>query len=112
VALPKLLEQSKFIGEQIRTRVHSNFHVLQKIFADSSATVFRAEGGWYGILQLPQFHSDDVWAVELLRQRSILVHPGHYFDMKQQSCIVLSLLPPLEHFSGALVQIQSLVEHM
>ena len=112
VALPKLLEQSKFIGEQIRTRVHSNFHVLQKIFADSSATVFRAEGGWYGILQLPQFHSDDVWAVELLRQRNILIHPGHFFDMKQKSCIVLSLLPSPEFFSDAMLQIQSFVEHL
>jgi aspartate/methionine/tyrosine aminotransferase len=86
--------------------------VLQNIFSDSRATVFCAEGGWYGILQLPQFHSDDVWAVELLQQRNILIHPGHFFDMKQKSCIVLSLLPPPEHFSGALLQIQSFVEHM
>jgi alanine-synthesizing transaminase len=109
-ALPKLLEQSEFIGEQIRTRVRSNFHLLQNTFADSSATVFRAEGGWYGILQLPQFHSDEAWAVELLRERNIFVHPGHFFDMKQKSCLVLSLLLPPDTFSVALTQIRSFIE--
>ena len=47
VALPKLLEQSQFIGEQIRTRIRYNFDLLQKIFADSSVSVFRIEGGMY-----------------------------------------------------------------
>ena len=110
VALPKLLEQSTFIGEQIRMRVHSNFHLLQNIFTDSSASVFHAEGGWYAILQLPQFHNDDEWAIELLHQQNILVHPGHFFDMKQKSCIVLSLLPPSELFADALSQIRLFVE--
>ena len=109
-ALPKLLEQSNFIVGQIRARVHSNFHLLQNIFADSIATVFRAEGGWYAILQLPQFQSDDAWAVELLRQRNILTYPGHFFDMKQPSCIVLSLLHSPEHFSSGLLQIRSFIE--
>ena len=74
--------------------------------------MFRAEGGWYGILQLPQFHSDEAWSVELLRQRNILVHPGHFFDMKQKSCIVLSLLLPPDSFSSALTQIRSFLEQM
>jgi len=111
-ALPILLQQSNFIGEQIRTRIRSNFQLLKKIIADSRATVFRAEGGWYGILQLPQFHSDEAWSVELLRQRNILVHPGHFFDMKQKSCIVLSLLLPPDSFSSALTQIRSFLEQM
>jgi aspartate/methionine/tyrosine aminotransferase len=109
-ALPKLLEQSNFIGEQIRTRVHSNFHLLQRIFTDSSVSVFRAEGGWYAILQLPQFHSDGEWAVELLRQRNILVYPGHFFDMEQKSCMVLSLLPPSELYTDAVSQIKLFVD--
>ena len=111
-ALPILLQQSNFIGEQIRTRIRSNFQLLKKIIADSRATVFRAEGGWYGILQLPQFHSDEAWSVELLRQRNILVHPGHFFDMKQKSCIVLSLLPSPELFADALSQIRLFVEQL
>ncbi len=110
--LPKLLEQSQFIGKQIRTRIRYNFDLLQKVFADSSASVFRIEGGWYAILQLPQFRNDDEWAIELLRQINILVHPGHFFEMKQKSCIVLSLLPHSEYFADALSQIPPFIEQL
>ena len=110
VALPKLLEQSPSIGEQIRMRVQSNFQLLKKIFADSSVSVFNTEGGWYAILQLPQYYSDDEWAIELLQQQNILVHPGHFFDMRHKSCIVLSLLSPFELFADASSRIRLIIE--
>ncbi|MGD1043829.1 MAG: pyridoxal phosphate-dependent aminotransferase [Bacteroidota bacterium] len=112
VALPKLFGHSQFIGEQIRMRVRSNFYLLQKAFTDSRASVFHVEGGWYAILQLPQFHNGEEWAVELLHQQNILVHPGHFFDMKQKSCIVLSLLPTSEFFADALSRIRLFVEQL
>jgi alanine-synthesizing transaminase len=111
-ALQKLLEQSPVINEQIHTRVYSNFHLLQKVFTDSKASVFHVEGGWYAILQLPQFHNDDEWATELLHQQNILVHPGHFFDMKQKSCIVISLLPPSKLFADALYRIRLFIEQL
>ena len=111
VALPKLLGQLQCIGEQIRKRVCSNYQMLQNIFKDSTVSVFHGEGGWYGILQFPQFHNDDEWAVELVLQQRILVHPGHFFEMKQNSCIVLSLLPSPDVFADALSRIRMFVEH-
>ena len=110
LALPKLFEHSQFIGGQIRVRVQSNFHLLQRIFKDSKVSVFHVEGGWYAILQLPKFHNDEEWAVELLHQQDILVYPGHFFDMKQKSCIVLSLLPTSELFVNALSRIRLFIE--
>lgn len=106
VALQKLLEQAPYIGKQIHIRVNSNYQLLKKVFTDSSASLFYTEGGWYAILQLPQFHNDDEWAFKLLHQQNILVHPGHFFDMEQKSCIVLSLLPSLEFFAEALTRIR------
>jgi hypothetical protein len=111
-ALPKLLEQRNNIGHQIRRRVLSNYHVLQETFMQSSSSVFLVEGGWYAILRLPQFLSDDEWALELLRQQHILIHPGHFYNIHQNSCIVLSLLPPLEVFASAVSQIQMFIEQL
>jgi aspartate/methionine/tyrosine aminotransferase len=71
--------------------------------------MFHAEGGWYAILQLPQFRNDDEWAIELLHQQNILVYPGHFFDMEQKSCIVLSLLPSSELFASSLSRIRMLI---
>ena len=109
VALPKLLEYSQFIGEQIRRRVYSNYRLLQRAFTGSSVSVFQAEGGWYAVLQLSQLHDDDEWAVELLHQQNILVYPGHFFNMEQKSCIVLSLLPSPELFAASLSCIRMLI---
>ena len=105
VALPKLLEFSSSIKEQIRQRVISNFYLLQKEFAGSHITIFHVEGGWYAILQFPQFHRDDEWAVEILQHQNILVYPGLFFDIEQKSCIVISLLPSSKLFVNALSQI-------
>jgi aspartate/methionine/tyrosine aminotransferase len=72
--------------------------------------VFHTDGGWYAILQLPQFRNDEEWVIELLHQQNILVQPGHYFDMTQKSCIVLSLLPPPEVFAASLSRMRMVIE--
>jgi alanine-synthesizing transaminase len=51
------------------------------------------EGGWNAIVRLPNVITDDAWAVRALKDCNVLVHPGHFFEMEQDSCIVLSLLP-------------------
>ncbi|MGD0589609.1 MAG: pyridoxal phosphate-dependent aminotransferase [Bacteroidota bacterium] len=110
VALPKLLRCSSDIGNQIRLRIQTNYRLLQKVFADSSTSVLRAEGGWYAVLQLPQKYSDDTWAEEILTRQNILVQPGHFFDMEQKSCIVISLLSVSDLFDDALLRLQRFIE--
>jgi aspartate/methionine/tyrosine aminotransferase len=73
-------------------------------------SVFHTEGGWYSILQLPQARSDDEWSLLLLAEQNILVHPGHFFDIEQRSCVVLSLLPPLPLFRETTIRIRRIIE--
>jgi aspartate/methionine/tyrosine aminotransferase len=73
--------------------------------------VLRSEGGWSAILQLPQFHSDEDWAIELLRQQNILAYPGHFFDLLQPSCLVISLLPLPDVFADALARMLLVAEY-
>jgi hypothetical protein len=100
-ALPTLLSYADSLSGQIHSRVHSQYQLLQTTFADSNATVLHSEGGWYAILQLTQSHNDEEWAIELLQKENILVYPGHFFEMEQPSCLVLSLLPPSDLFQTA-----------
>jgi aspartate/methionine/tyrosine aminotransferase len=109
-ALPNLLQHASSTTEQIRSRVQKNFQSLQKIFTDSSSSVFRIEGGWYAILQLLQTHSDDDWAYEILAQQNILVYPGHFFDLEQKSCIIVCLLPISDIFVEAVHRIRQFTE--
>jgi alanine-synthesizing transaminase len=110
IALPRLLRSSSDIGGQICGRVQANYRLLQKICTDSKISVFRVEGGWYAILQLPQTHTDDDWAYMFLHRENILVYPGYFFDVEQPSCIVMSLLPDLDIFEDAVFRLRNLIE--
>jgi aspartate/methionine/tyrosine aminotransferase len=110
VALPKLLHVASDIRDQILYRVQTNYQRLRQSFTDSSATVFRVEGGWSAILQLPQRYSDDNWAEGILARQNILVQPGHFFDIEQKSCIVVSLLPISGLFEDAILRLQRFIE--
>jgi len=55
------------------------------------------EGGWYAVLQVPRTKSEEEWALDLLRERSVLVQPGFFYDFESEAFLVLSLLtsPPV-----------------
>jgi hypothetical protein len=110
VALPKLLRCSSDIRNQICLRIQTNYRLLQKVFTDSSTSLLRVEGGWNAILQLPQKYSDDTWAEEILTHQNILVQPGHFFDMVQKSCIVISLLPISGLFDDAILRLHQFIK--
>jgi aspartate/methionine/tyrosine aminotransferase len=48
---------------------------------------------------VPVTKSDEELAIELLRERSVLVHPGHFFDVPGDGYLVLSLITPAEEFA-------------
>ncbi len=98
-ALPKLLEMRHAIQPQILQRVCSNLAWMdEQLTADLPVSRLRAEGGWYGVLKVPATRPDEDWAIELLSQDSVLVHPGHFYDFSAEGHLVISLLPPPEVF--------------
>jgi alanine-synthesizing transaminase len=93
LALPSLLRDTSAITDQIRSRVRDNYLQVAGMVAGTSLSVYLCEGGWTALLRLPGTMPDEKWALELLRDQNVLVHPGRLFDVEQQSCIVFSLLP-------------------
>ena len=57
------------------------------------------EGGWYAVLRVPVTQTDEELAVDLLRRKSVLVHPGHFYDFPSDGYLVLSLITPEEEFA-------------
>jgi len=98
-ALPSLLEKGQRVTEQIKKRVNANYRTLGFASAQSSVSPLKVEGGWYAIVRLPGILTDEAWALRLLRESNVLVHPGHFFEIEQDACIVLSLLPEESAFS-------------
>ena len=62
----------------------------------------RVEGGWYAVLRVPAVCADEEFALALLRQSGVLVHPGHFFNFDRGCFLVLSLITPEEIFCEGL----------
>jgi len=57
-------------------------------------SVLDVEGGWYATLRVPDTRSDEEWALALVEEEGVYVHPGYFFDMTRGAHLVVSLLTP------------------
>lgn len=110
-ALPQLLDLRHAVQPQIARRLQSNLAALDARATKSSpVSRLESEGGWYAILRVPSTRTDEDWAVELLKRKGVLVHPGHFYDFPRDGCLVISLLPRPEVFEEGIEKIFKLVE--
>jgi len=109
-ALERLLEVGATVRAQIRGRVAQN---LERLAARADGTpihLLPSEGGWYAIVQLPAVLSEEEWAVRLLAQDGVAVHPGYFYEFPKEAFLVLSLLPPPDAFGEAADRLAARVE--
>lgn len=99
-AAADLLRDGGSVRAAIQERVAANFRRLRtSVKAESGCQVLQAEGGWYGIVQVPSRSTEEELVLTLLSDHGILVHPGYFFDFPRESYLVLSLLPPESEFA-------------
>jgi len=98
-AVPALLEQRSAIQRQLMDRVRANLaEIDRQLAAQKSCQRLQVEGGWYAVLRVPVTRSDEDLAIELVHERSVIVHPGHFYDFESDGYLVLSLIPECEEF--------------
>jgi alanine-synthesizing transaminase len=98
-AVPVMLEQRESIQRQLIRRVRTNLAELDRqLVPQDSCQRLSVEGGWYAILRVPVTRSDEDLAIELVREKSVLVHPGHFYDFESDGYLVLSLIAAEEEF--------------
>jgi len=99
-ATPVLLKQRQSIQEQLLGRVRGNLGELDRqLAAQKSCQRLHVEGGWYAVLRVPVTRSDEDLAIKLLREKLVLVHPGHFYDFPSDGYLVLSLITPEAEFA-------------
>jgi hypothetical protein len=110
LATPAWIAGRHAIQAQILERVQANLRQLDELLTPGlPLTRLRVEGGWYVILKVPSTRSDEDWAVDLLTQAGVSVHPGHFYDFPAPGFLILSLLPSREIFAVAMGRIISLI---
>jgi hypothetical protein len=106
LAFPALFEQRRSLQPQIRSRTLENRAYLQQQLQSRSAwSLLDAQGGWYAVLKMPPKHSDEDFAVRLLRDHHTLVHPGHFYNFSAENFLVLSLITPADHFREGITRL-------
>ena len=97
-----LLEQRKNIQRQLLDRVLANLSELDRQLAvQTTCQRLSVEAGWYTVLRVPVTQTDEELAVDLLRRKSVLVHPGHFYDFPSDGYLVLSLITQEPEFAEA-----------
>ena len=103
MAAPVLLEMRKSIQPLLLERLRLNLDELDRqLAAQKSCQRLQVEGGWYAVLRVPVTRSDDDLAITLVREKSVLVHPGHFYDFYSDGYLVLSLITPQEQFRAGI----------
>jgi aspartate/methionine/tyrosine aminotransferase len=88
-----LLQQKKSVQAQLRDRIQNNLAELDRALRECPAcSRLQVEGGWYAILRVPVTASDEDLAIRLLRERGVLVHPGHFYDFPSDGYLVIGLI--------------------
>jgi len=93
LAASVLLDQRKKIQPILLDRLRMNLAELDRQLAGRpSCARLMVEGGWYVVLRVPAIESDEDLAIRLLREASVSVHPGHFYDFPNEGHLVLSLI--------------------
>jgi aspartate/methionine/tyrosine aminotransferase len=93
IGVAQLLSRGRTVREQIQARIVANFAGLAAAIESAPACrLLRAEGGWYGVVQVPSFQSEEDLVVDLLENAGVLVHPGYFFDFPRESYLIVSLI--------------------
>ncbi len=99
-AVPALLEQRNDIQRQLMERVHANLAELDRqLAAQKACERLSVDGGWYAVLRVPVTRSDEELAIELAREKAVVVHPGHFYDFPSDGYLVLSLITTEREFA-------------
>jgi alanine-synthesizing transaminase len=99
LALPAFLDLRRNFQQQFLARVRKNLAALDRqLAAQKVCGRLDVEGGWYVVLSVPALRSDEDLAVELLEQKHVHVHPGHFYDFSTPGFLVASLSTPEDAF--------------
>ncbi|MCS6885487.1 MAG: pyridoxal phosphate-dependent aminotransferase [Acidobacteriota bacterium] len=110
-ALGKLIDATQRLRCTLLTRLKANRQLISKLFASSAVSLLASEGGWYACLRVPHLLDEEEMVLELLK-RSLLVHPGYFFDFEMQGILVVSLLPEASEFALGIEKLKQFLDEL
>jgi hypothetical protein len=100
-ALPRLLELAPRLREPLRARLAANRRALASLARGGPCGVLPSDGGWSAVLRVPRTRRDEEWALAILDEVGVLVHPGFLFDFPSEGWLVVNAIAPEAIFRDA-----------
>jgi alanine-synthesizing transaminase len=112
LAASAFLEHRKIIQPQLIPRLQTNIRELDRqLGTKHSCSRLDVQGGWYAVVRVPVMRSDEDLALALLRESSVVVHPGHFYDFPCDGYLVLSLIADAQVFAQGISRILNFLAH-
>ncbi len=109
LAIPAMLDERRNIQPQVMDRVRTNLGELDaQLRAQKLCQRLEVDGGWYAILRVPARGSDEELAIAVLREKNVLVQPGHFYDFAE-GYLVVSLITPCAEFAEGMKRLLAFV---
>jgi aspartate/methionine/tyrosine aminotransferase len=109
LAIPILLKQRHGFQKQVMARVRKNLAELdRRLRRQKSCGRLEVEGGWNAVLRVPAIQSDEDIAIQLLDEKSVYLHPGHFYDFSGDGFLVVSLITPEKEFAEGIRRVLSI----
>jgi alanine-synthesizing transaminase len=106
VAAGVLLDVRKKLQPLLCDRLRQYLTELDlQLARNKSCCRLEVEAGWYAVVRVPATQSDEDLAIELIRTKSVLVHPGHFYDFPSDGFLVVSLITAPDIFRQGLQRI-------
>jgi alanine-synthesizing transaminase len=106
LAIPNLLRQRLGFQRQVMNRVRQNLRELDRqLGGQDLCTRLEVEGGWNAVLRVPAIHSDEDIAIQLLAEKNVYLHPGHFYDFTGDGFLVVSLITPVRTFAEGIKRV-------
>jgi len=105
VAAGEILNRGAEVRRQIQARVRENLaRCATLVAARPACTLLHTEGGWSAVIQVPTFETEEELMLALLAEKSVLAHPGYFFDFPRESFVIVSLLTPADAFTEGMTR--------
>ena len=106
LATPVLLDQRRIVQAFLLNRLQGNLQQLDyQISQQKTCAKLNVEGGWYAVLRVPVTQSDEDLAIAIMKNLSVLVHPGHFYDFSSDGYLVVSLITEPKEFSEGIKRV-------
>ena len=106
LATAVLLDQRRIVQSFLLTRLQVNLEEFdQQLSRQKSCVRLHVEGGWYAVLRVPVTQSDEDLAIAIMKNLSVLVHPGHFYDFASDGYLIVSLITEPKEFSEGIKRV-------